>query len=128
MPGGNGFTNYGSALFLVGGFGEASLDPNLFIDRQLPNPFIFFDISTVAVTGSARVNTNDALVRVRNEELTPGSGRVRLTYSFTPFSSAVPEPATWTMMLIGFGAIGHTMRRARRRSRPQSGSVIRILP
>ncbi len=27
---------------------------------------------------------------------------------------AVPEPATWAMMLLGFGAIGATLRRARR--------------
>lgn len=26
---------------------------------------------------------------------------------------AVPEPATWLMMLIGFGAIGHAVRRRR---------------
>ncbi len=26
-------------------------------------------------------------------------------------TSAVPEPATWTMMLMGFGAIGATLRR-----------------
>jgi hypothetical protein len=27
------------------------------------------------------------------------------------FSTAVPEPATWAMFLVGFGAIGFTMRR-----------------
>lgn len=27
------------------------------------------------------------------------------------FSSAVPEPATWAMMLMGFGAVGYSMRR-----------------
>lgn len=27
---------------------------------------------------------------------------------------AVPEPATWTMMILGFGAIGATLRRGRR--------------
>jgi hypothetical protein len=27
----------------------------------------------------------------------------------------VPEPATWAMMLIGFGAIGCTMRAKRKR-------------
>lgn len=30
--------------------------------------------------------------------------------------AAVPEPATWAMMLIGFGGIGLTIRRAKRRS------------
>jgi hypothetical protein len=28
-------------------------------------------------------------------------------------NSAVPEPATWAMMLLGFGAIGFSMRRRR---------------
>lgn len=46
------------------------------------------------------------------------------TYQFTGFFSngtlnvssiggAVPEPATWAMLLIGFGAMGFAMRRAR---------------
>nr|WP_309642845.1 PEPxxWA-CTERM sorting domain-containing protein [Phenylobacterium sp.] len=30
-------------------------------------------------------------------------------------SSAVPEPATWAMMIIGFGAVGGVARNARRR-------------
>lgn len=29
----------------------------------------------------------------------------------TPPSNAVPEPGTWMMMLIGFGAVGYAMRR-----------------
>jgi hypothetical protein len=33
-------------------------------------------------------------------------------YGFGP--AAVPEPATWAMMLLGFGAIGVSMRRRRR--------------
>lgn len=32
------------------------------------------------------------------------------------FTPAVPEPATWAMMLMGFGSMGVAMRRARRRS------------
>lgn len=32
------------------------------------------------------------------------------------FTPAVPEPATWAMMLMGFGFMGVAMRRARRRS------------
>jgi hypothetical protein len=30
-------------------------------------------------------------------------------------SGAIPEPSTWAMLLIGFGAIGATMRRKRQR-------------
>jgi hypothetical protein len=32
---------------------------------------------------------------------------------FTPSSAAVPEPSTWVMMLLGFGAIGFAARRRR---------------
>ena len=32
--------------------------------------------------------------------------------------AAVPEPATWAMMLIGFGGVGFQMRRQRRSGRP----------
>lgn len=33
--------------------------------------------------------------------------------SVTPISGGVPEPATWAMMLLGFGALGAEMRRRR---------------
>jgi hypothetical protein len=36
---------------------------------------------------------------------------------------AVPEPATWAMMLVGFGAVGHTMRRRRGVAVPASASA-----
>ena len=32
-----------------------------------------------------------------------------------PIGSAVPEPATWAMMIIGFGAVGSMVRTSRRR-------------
>jgi uncharacterized RDD family membrane protein YckC len=34
--------------------------------------------------------------------------------SATPIVSAVPEPATWAMFLVGFGAIGVMLRKRRR--------------
>lgn len=37
---------------------------------------------------------------------------VRLDYSFQRLS-AVPEPAIWAMLIMGFGAVGWTMRRRR---------------
>jgi len=39
---------------------------------------------------------------------------VRITNDVVVDVSAIPEPATWAMMLIGFGAIGGAMRSRRR--------------
>ena len=33
-------------------------------------------------------------------------------------AAAVPEPATWALMLMGFGAVGYSMRRRRATARP----------
>jgi hypothetical protein len=41
---------------------------------------------------------------------TGGEAAFRGTLSFAS-TSAVPEPTTWAMMLIGFGAVGYSMRR-----------------
>ena len=46
--------------------------------------------------------------------LTPGASFTTasgLTYASSPDVSAVPEPSTWAMMLLGFGLIGATLRR-----------------
>lgn len=49
-----------------------------------------------------------------NIQGSPGSqnGSLGGTVSFRS-AAAVPEPATWAMMLLGFGAIGFSMRRRR---------------
>lgn len=36
-----------------------------------------------------------------------------VTASITPSAGAVPEPATWALMLVGFGAAGAALRRRR---------------
>jgi opacity protein-like surface antigen len=43
---------------------------------------------------------------------TPGSQQVSGT--FTLLTPSVPEPATWAMMLMGFGAMGVALRRSRK--------------
>lgn len=37
--------------------------------------------------------------------------------SFGAFSSAVPEPSTWAMMIVGFAGVGGMVRRSRRQTR-----------
>ena len=43
------------------------------------------------------------------------SGYEKVIYSFSGSGGAVPEPATWLMMILGFGAIGSAMRGQKRR-------------
>jgi hypothetical protein len=49
-----------------------------------------------------------------NIQGTPGTqnGSLSGNVAFTA-AAAVPEPGTWAMMLLGFGAIGFSMRRRR---------------
>jgi hypothetical protein len=90
------------------------------------NPLTNIDFSTVTLNG---VNFNVVLTGVQefrnllNQALVSGGNNI-LTVTGTTggeasfsgnlsfaASSAVPEPATWGMMLIGFGAVGYSMRR-----------------
>ena len=46
--------------------------------------------------------------------------KAKTTFSGTlQFITAVPEPAAWMMMVVGFGALGATMRR-----RPAAGAIV----
>ena len=40
----------------------------------------------------------------------------KLVFSFTGGAGAVPEPSTWLLMILGFGAIGATMRTKKRQN------------
>ena len=39
-----------------------------------------------------------------------------VTINIGPVNGAVPEPSTWAMMLLGFGAVGMAVRRGRKRT------------
>ncbi|MCA1653618.1 MAG: FxDxF family PEP-CTERM protein [Sphingomicrobium sp.] len=57
-------------------------------------PITFGALNTITVTGTSR-----------------GNGSFGGNATFTP---GVPEPGTWGMMLLGFGAVGFGMRRTRK--------------
>src|SRR5205814_9167517 len=46
----------------------------------------------------------------------PGTISLIKQVRIDPAPGAVPEPATWGLMLLGFGGIGMALRRSRRRS------------
>ncbi|WP_375426969.1 PEPxxWA-CTERM sorting domain-containing protein [uncultured Sphingomonas sp.] len=48
---------------------------------------------------------------VNDVSITSKSAAWSLEYDYTPLRPVVPEPATWAMMIVGFGAIGGAMRR-----------------
>lgn len=79
-----------------------------------------YDPSTNGVVGFRPYFLSEAF---GNPGVTGGSvigTSARITSTIVPFSSstmAVPEPATWAMMILGFGAIGGALRKRRRTAR-----------
>lgn len=74
---------------------------NVFLTPYTVNLSAFSGITRIAIT-----NTDPG-----------GLGYDDFRFDQGDVRSAVPEPATWAMMLVGFGAMGYSMRRTRRRSR-----------
>lgn len=85
----------------------------------LTGPF-FVDGNGLSFTTASNISanlfiTNDTSYRVNTQGagLLTGLVTAKATVAATP---AVPEPATWGMMLIGFGMIGSAMRRKQRQT------------
>ena len=84
------------------------------------------------------VPTTDETYSLRNYAVSAGQYALRLegsgasnlnasyagtiNFSATP---AVPEPATWGMMILGFGVVGYAMRRGMRRSNEKFDAKIK---
>lgn len=95
----------------ITGLANVTGSNNLF---YLTGPF-FVDgnglgFSTAAGAAVNLFVTNDTSYRVNAGGLNTGL----VTASASAATPAVPEPATWAMMLLGFGAIGVSVRRKRR--------------
>ncbi len=73
--------------------------------------------SPAAANGNQTAQQTNRLVTFSaagNEQLTGlrfGSSTNSLEFDNVRFSAAVPEPATWAMMILGFGVVGYAMRR-----------------
>ncbi|MDB5265867.1 MAG: hypothetical protein JWM39_580 [Parcubacteria group bacterium] len=58
------------------------------------------------------------LVRISSTE-TPGGtadGEHSITFSATKVAGGVPEPASWALMILGFGGVGATLRNTKRKT------------
>ena len=91
--------------YSVIGYGSAELPENYSSKYlgQYYGPTVGFPVNDPNAPASAYVWDNAQGDRYTN-------------YAFR-LDNAVPEPATWAMMLIGFGAVGAAMRR--RKSQPR---------
>ncbi len=89
-----------TSAILTGSGGPYSLNENFDdgVVEQWGRSNLFLDAGTYMLT----INGNNS---------STGSLGGTVTINAAP---AVPEPATWAMMLMGFGAAGYAMRRRRR--------------
>lgn len=98
----NGLLSFGTALYGTVIFGVHVGNTGTATDPTLQNQTAFFLFS--GLTGQTTINIDG---------LAKGFSNAVLVENGTP--PAVPEPATWAMMLLGFGAMGLVVRSSRRR-------------
>lgn len=75
------------------------------IGRSNPN------FLTVSATGNIRYDGFDSTPATF---LFSAQGGKATSFSATTLAGGVPEPATWALMILGFGAVGYSMRSRRR--------------
>ena len=81
---------------------------------------LFVQAPSGVVTNAAAMFSADRIKRVQLLDIDQLVGIS--TLRFTVPGAAVPEPASWAMMIMGFGAVGTFARSARRVSAP-SGAI-----
>jgi len=94
-------------FLLTGGTGPASISFSLNGISSIVRTPGFLDVTATGTLSATGFDTTPGVFRFS----TQGGGNM-VTFSAT--TTAVPEPATWALMLLGFGSIGFVMRRRRR--------------
>ena len=100
----NGSTNVASSVtFGTGAFGALGISATGFGFGSFAGPNLFNGSTTSPMFTLGTFSLGQVMTGA-------GTGGGRLTISQVPVS-AVPEPATWAMLLFGFGMVGYGMRR-----------------
>lgn len=100
----SGSTNVASSItFGTGAFGALGLSATGFGFGSFAGPRLFNGSTTSPIFNLGTFSLGQVMTGA-------GTGGGRLTISEAPVS-AVPEPATWAMMILGFGMVGYSMRR-----------------
>lgn len=103
----------GTGLFsgLSGSGTTTSLANSVFVTGDTP-----FTTSSISFISNGASSLRFAFGSPSQDNIGPLLDNISLRItrpSALPAVSAVPEPATWTMLLLGFGAVGFGMRRRR---------------
>jgi len=93
-------------FLLSGGTGPASISFSLDNISSIVRTPGFLDVTATGTLSATGFDSTPGLFRFSTQ------GGNQVTFSAT--TTAVPEPATWALMLLGFGGIGMAMRRRRR--------------
>jgi len=94
-------------------------------------PYVFVNAgytsgSAIAST-SLFANTTLAALGLTSGSYVWRSGNDSVTVTIGAVSGAVPEAGTWAMMILGMGAVGFALRRAKRRSDDRFDAKIRAI-
>jgi len=98
---------FGFVVLTYSGLGTFQIDPSLF------NTFVGVPgVDKILVSNNVLAGTPPSVSGVPAGSFwKPDEYQTTMSYKLTYFYSAVPEPSTWAMMLIGFAGIGLAMRR-----------------
>jgi hypothetical protein len=108
--------------------GQATVNESVQSSMSFPNEIYVSFSKTVTTTftsdlsayiGMGRLFASDNSLSVSGYSPSPTSSggvfsNVRVTYTYLANVAAVPEPATWMMMLLGFGMVAGAVRYRRR--------------
>lgn len=100
----------GTAYTFSGPTTYAGADNQLFANR--PAQYLSFDGTSFALSPTLSANIYFSTAAGAYRYLTTGGNVLALdSFTITRASGAVPEPATWLMMMLGFGMVGYGVRR-----------------